>query len=268
MGRVGRGGAAAHHPAAASGTLFIRGRHMQISTWVSSQKLRLISAAVRVNMQFLCCWRLRNQHELDAVIEELSALLPKEQLYRLYEQATREPYSFLFVYYLKPRNEMFYKRFEERFKPLLPGRFCTVQRGPQPSAPAAHASASRGRLPHSRRGHRRGRAPTRFVEDDLAGDPEAGALASNGQGPPSITDRLRSTADGAQAAADLIGAGAAGLAAAQAFRSQLPQDAAEYVRRNVLPRPGPAQPPPQIIGRPSDVERLLDEAGQSAARRQ
>ena len=105
---------------------------------------------------------------------------------------------------------------------------------------------------------------TRFVEDDLAGDPEAGALASNGQGPPSITDRLRSTADGAQAAADLIGAGAAGLAAAQAFRSQLPQDAAEYVRLNVLPCPGPAQPPPQIIGRPSDVERLLDEAGQRA----
>ena len=59
--------------------------------------------------------RLRNQHELDAVIEELSALLPKEQLYRLYEQATREPYSFLFVYYLKPKNKMFYKRFEERF---------------------------------------------------------------------------------------------------------------------------------------------------------
>ena len=43
--------------------------------------IRLISAAVRVNMQFLCCWRLRNQHELDAVIEELSALLPKEQLH-------------------------------------------------------------------------------------------------------------------------------------------------------------------------------------------
>ena len=111
---------------------------------------------------------------------------------------------------------------------------------------------------------RRYQGGNRFGEDDLAGDPEAGALASNGQGPPSITDRLRSTADSAQAAADLIGAGAAGLAAAQAFRSQLPQDAAEYVRLNVLPRPGPAQPPPQIIGRPSDVERLLDEAGQRA----
>ena len=61
-----------HKPHGALDTLFIRGRHMQISTWVSSQKLRLISAAVRVNMQFLCCWRLRNQHELDTVIEELS----------------------------------------------------------------------------------------------------------------------------------------------------------------------------------------------------
>ena len=90
----------------------------------------------------------------------------------------------------------------------------------------------------------------RFGEDDLAGDPEADALTNNGQGPPSITGRLRSAADGAQAAADLVGAGAAGLQPVQAFRSQLPQDAAEYVRLNVLPRPGPQpQPPPQIIGR-------------------
>ena len=57
----------------------------------------------------------RSATGVDAVVEELSALLPKEQLYQLYEQATREPYSFLFVYYLKPKNEMFYKRFEERF---------------------------------------------------------------------------------------------------------------------------------------------------------
>ena len=49
-----------HKSHGALDTLFMRGRHTQISTWVSSQKLRLISAAVRVNMQFLCCWRLRN----------------------------------------------------------------------------------------------------------------------------------------------------------------------------------------------------------------
>ncbi|CAE7181179.1 unnamed protein product, partial [Symbiodinium pilosum] len=44
------------------------------------QKLRLISAAVRVNMQFMCVWRLRNQLELEAVLEELTALLPKQEL--------------------------------------------------------------------------------------------------------------------------------------------------------------------------------------------
>ena len=94
----------------------------------------------------------------------------------------------------------------------------------------------------------------RFGKDDLAGDPEADALTNNGQGPPSITGRLRSAADGAQAAADLVGAGAAGLAAVQAFRSQLPQDAAEYVRLNALPRPGPQPQPPRpssgLPGRP------------------
>ena len=84
-----------HKPHGALDTLFIRGRHMQISTWVSSQKLRLISAAVRVNMQFLCRWRLRNQHELDAVIEELSALLPKEQLYPSCSSRTRPTSSTL-----------------------------------------------------------------------------------------------------------------------------------------------------------------------------
>ena len=96
-------------------TLFIRGRHMQISTWVSSQKLRLISAAVRVNMQFICIWRLRNQLELEAVLEELSALLPKQELLTMYQEATREPYSFWFIYYLRDKANMFYKRWEERF---------------------------------------------------------------------------------------------------------------------------------------------------------
>ena len=47
-------------------TLFVRGRHLCISTLVSSQKLRLVSSTIRVNLQFLCVWRLRNQHELEA----------------------------------------------------------------------------------------------------------------------------------------------------------------------------------------------------------
>ena len=140
-----------------------------------------------------------------------------------------------------------------------------VQSSEDPNPQPLQHTPLRAILEEGFRGHGRGLGPRRRKQDDLAGDPEADALTNNGQGPPSITGRLRSAADGAQAAADLVGAGAAGLAAAQAFRSQLPQDAAEYVRMNVLPRPGPQpQPPPQIIGRPDDVERLLDEAGQRA----
>ena len=78
-----------HKPHGALDTLFIRGRHanQHLGEFLEAE------AAARVNMQCLCCWRLRNQHELDAVIEELSALLPKDKLHRIWE-----PYSFLFVY--------------------------------------------------------------------------------------------------------------------------------------------------------------------------
>ena len=96
-------------------TLLCRGRHLQISTILSCQKLRVVSNCIRVNLQFLCIWRLRNALEIQAVIEELSALLPKEELLAIYREATREPYSFLFVYLLNPKHSMFYKRFEERF---------------------------------------------------------------------------------------------------------------------------------------------------------
>ena len=119
-------------------TLFIRGRHLQISTWVSSQKLRLISAAVRVNMQFICIWRLRNQLELEAVLEELSALLPKQELLQMYQEATREPYSFWFIYYLKDKANMFYKRWEERF--VLDG-------AEEPAEAAEPQQPVNGRLP-------------------------------------------------------------------------------------------------------------------------
>ena len=125
-----------------------------------------------------------------------------------------------------------------RHEPLLLGRLCAVQRGPQPAASAAHEGDSRGI-----------RTPAEATDEDLARMRKAEETASarttsqetqrplnNGQGPSLITGRLRSAADGAQAAADLVGAG--GLAAVQAFRSQLPQDAAE--RMNALPRPAPS----------------------------
>ena len=97
-------------------TLFVRGRHFQISTLVSTQKLRLVSNAVRVNSQFFCIWRLRNQLEKDSLLEELTALVPKPQLEAMYEAAVAEPYSFLFIYLLNPLEKMFHIRFERVFQ--------------------------------------------------------------------------------------------------------------------------------------------------------
>ena len=96
-------------------TLFIRGRHYCINTWVSTQKLRLMPSAVRVNTMWYCVFRLRNQLELDALVEELSAMLPKDVLYGMYQEATREKYSFWYVNLRAPKEDMFWLRFDRKF---------------------------------------------------------------------------------------------------------------------------------------------------------
>ena len=96
-------------------TLFIRGRHMMISTLVSSQKLRLISPTIRVNVQFMLVWRLRNAQELSSLLEELSAIHPIPILKQMYERATEERFSFWFINFLPPsaqKEDMFWLRFD------------------------------------------------------------------------------------------------------------------------------------------------------------
>jgi len=101
-------------------TLFVRGRHLVISTLVSSQKLRLVSSTIRVNLQFLCVWRLRNHQELESLLEEVSAVYDKKTLMQMYHMATDEPYSFWYILLTaKKKEEMFFLRFEKRLIPNL-----------------------------------------------------------------------------------------------------------------------------------------------------
>ena len=97
-------------------TLFIRGRHFGCSCWISSQKLTAISTVARVNFRFLCVWRLRNQKEIVALLEELSAIQPIPVLHQMYEQAVSdEPFSFWFIDLVaKSKERMFHVRFEHR----------------------------------------------------------------------------------------------------------------------------------------------------------
>lgn len=97
-------------------TLFIRGRHFGSSCWVSSQKLTAIASVARVNFRFLLVWRLRNQKEIIALMEELSALYPMQVLHEMYETAiSDEDHSFWYINLVaKNKDDMFFIRFDHK----------------------------------------------------------------------------------------------------------------------------------------------------------
>ena len=70
---------------------------MMISTIVSSQRLRLLAPTMRVNVQFMLVWRLRNRLELQSLLEEISAVYDIKTLEKMYQMATDDPYSFWYV---------------------------------------------------------------------------------------------------------------------------------------------------------------------------
>ncbi len=98
-------------------SLFIRGRHLGSSCWLSSQKLTAIAPVARVNFRFMCVWRLRNQREVMALMEELSAVYPIDVLQNMYETALQdEDYSFWYINLVanKKKEDMFHIRFEHK----------------------------------------------------------------------------------------------------------------------------------------------------------
>ena len=92
--------AVSHHPLI--NALFTRGRHNNISTIVSTQTSRAISNIIRVNATELYVYRLRNYSDLEAFIDEASAIYPRKTILEIYILATDEPYSFyMLIYELK-----------------------------------------------------------------------------------------------------------------------------------------------------------------------
>ncbi len=101
-------------------SLFVKGRHWNISIILSTQKLKLplISPTVRVNCTAILCWRLRNNSDLrDGLIDEYSALVDKNKLYQAYKYATSIAYNFLYINLLATDiDNMFYSGFTHKFK--------------------------------------------------------------------------------------------------------------------------------------------------------
>ena len=95
--------------------LYTRGRHNSISTITATQKFNAIAPIIRVNATELYIYRLRNYKDLEAFIDEVSAIADKKILLDIYTLATAEPYSFLYVNLrAKKLNDYFMIRFDKK----------------------------------------------------------------------------------------------------------------------------------------------------------
>ena len=96
-------------------SLYTRGRHNSISTITATQAFTSLSTLIRKNATELFIYRLRNYRDLETFIEEVSAIYPKKTLMQIYNTATSEPYSFLYVNLrAKDKNDMFYMNFDRK----------------------------------------------------------------------------------------------------------------------------------------------------------
>jgi len=63
-------------------------------------------------------YRLRNYADLEAILEEMSAVYDKKTLLKLYKMATDEPYGFLYINLMaKTKEDMFYQSFKNKLIP-------------------------------------------------------------------------------------------------------------------------------------------------------
>ena len=89
-----------------------------ISTITATQVYKAVSPVIRKNMTHLFFHRLRNCADLQATIEEMSAVYDPKTL-QIYHEAIDEPYSFLYIDPMtKDRSKMRVKNFDQYLVPI------------------------------------------------------------------------------------------------------------------------------------------------------
>jgi hypothetical protein len=97
-------------------SLFIRGRHSFISTICLIQKYISVSPMIRINISSLMIFKLKNMKDLQALLDETSALVDKKTLLEIYNTAIERKYNFLYINLMADNiNEMFYINFDKPF---------------------------------------------------------------------------------------------------------------------------------------------------------
>ena len=99
-------------------SIAIRGRHGNVTCFYMTQKYRALGTEIRTNFNALMFFRQRSRFDLEAFLEENSAIIPKEQLYQMYVKATNKDHGFLFCDLMQSNpDRMFYSSFNARLVP-------------------------------------------------------------------------------------------------------------------------------------------------------
>ena len=78
--------------------LYTKSRHFGLSVITASQKYNALAPMVRLNTSSLYIFEFKNMAEVEAFVQEQSALVDKKTVYEIYRLATEDqPFSFLFV---------------------------------------------------------------------------------------------------------------------------------------------------------------------------
>ena len=93
--------------------LMLRGRHSMISTILSTQKMRAIDHACRLQFTAIAQFRVRSLKDWEVVLEEFTGAIPAKTLQKMYDIATSDPYGFLFI---DLKNNKFYRSFKSELK--------------------------------------------------------------------------------------------------------------------------------------------------------
>ena len=86
-----------------------------ISTMTSAQEFRAIGNIIRISITELYVFRVRNLYDPQAFVGEVSALANQRSLLEIYNLATKEDFSFLYIRLdIKSKDDMLYIKFNQR----------------------------------------------------------------------------------------------------------------------------------------------------------
>ena len=91
----------------------MRGRHSMISAILSTQKMRNIDHACRLQFTSVANFAVRRLKDWLVILEEFTAAVDAKVLQKMYDIATPDPYGFLFI---DLKNNNFYRSFKSELK--------------------------------------------------------------------------------------------------------------------------------------------------------